>query len=96
MTILEDEVLVFDAPNGERCVAVVMVIPEGAPTAVQEGIARRRLFVMTWECPCGAKLDYSEVQRGQVNTPRVEHEDDCPATDENLRGAIQRWMRRSK
>ncbi len=71
---------------------VLPVVAESAPHAVREGIARRRLTLLEGECPCGAVFSPPNRQQrrqaarhGGVLRPRIKHENDCPATDANLR-----------
>jgi hypothetical protein len=64
-------------------------IPEDGPPDLREGIARRRLVATTGRCPCGARLELPEtVKRGSFMVVRVEHESDCPATDERIDAAM--------
>lgn len=76
--------------DGVRVGAVLPVVPEGAPYAVREGIARRRLVVLDGRCPCGAELALTDARAGRLT---VAHEDRCPARDARLRKAIRRWAR---
>jgi hypothetical protein len=53
---LEQEVVRFALPSGRPALAVLPVIPDGAPFRVREGIARRRVAAVTGSCPCGATV----------------------------------------
>jgi hypothetical protein len=66
-------------------------ITEDAPPAVREGLARRRLVTTTGACPCGAHPTWPSRQQrraaqraGTALRVLVSHEDECPATNENL------------
>lgn len=98
--------------DGLSATTIVPTIGEDLPAPIREGLARRRLVALGKPCPCGAQpYRLNRAQRreiearkrrglpGQVIRVTIEHEDDCPATDENLdalaaeHGAtIRRWM----
>ena len=66
-------------------VFVLPEIPEDAPARVREGIARRRLVATTGRCPCGAEFRVpNELTPGTLTMVAVEHEADCPATDDAI------------
>lgn len=72
--------------KGQRVLYVGAQTPEGLAAVVVEGIARRRLVVLTGACPCGAcyslpprKVRRAAVRRGELLTGSVMHEVDCPA-----------------
>ncbi len=97
--------------DGLTTVAVVPTITEDLPEQIREGLARRRLLATGQPCPCGARpVQLNRAQRreiearkrkglpGRVYRVTVEHEPDCPATDENLNRlaaehgvTIRRW-----
>ncbi|GAA3020175.1 hypothetical protein [Microbacterium dextranolyticum] len=68
-------------------------IPEGAPPAVQEGFARRRIQAVTGECPCGARVqwmdDDGDGARGEIRPVFAPHQMTCPAHDDQLIPAIR-------
>jgi len=73
-----------------RVLTLVPEIPEDAPPAVREGVARRRLVATTGRCPCGAQLHLPEHPTpGTFTSVAVHHEDWCPAADPNLRAAME-------
>jgi hypothetical protein len=88
VTELHEELVLFEHAIFGRVLAVLPMIPDDAPYRVREGIARRRLTVVTGQCPCGARIDYTQTRGGVV---RVEHERRCPADDDRLTKAIRRW-----
>lgn len=89
-----DEVLVgYHAVVGQRVLYVLPTIPEDAPFAVREGIARRRIAATTGECPCGAVTDYGDRTPGVVGVGEVRHERRCPAETAKLVKACRRWAR---
>lgn len=73
--------------DGCRALVVTPTISESASPAVREGLARRRLSMITGECPCGGRrASLNRAQRraarrrnGEISTLRIEHESDCPA-----------------
>ncbi|UXW85100.1 hypothetical protein NFX31_12860 [Microbacterium azadirachtae] len=83
-------------PNGQphRRFAVSR-IPDGAPPAVQEGFARRRIQAVTGECPCGARVQWPDepAEQGAIQPVVAPHRLDCPAHDAQLTPAIQAFMR---
>ena len=85
--------------TGDRVLSVLPTIPDDAPNAVREGIARRRLVATGQPCPCGAKLTgLNRTQRRRAaklgHRPRdlvVWHEHSCPASTEALLEALHHW-----
>lgn len=80
--------------DGAPAALVLPTIPDAAPAAVREGIARRRLTAVTGRCPCGATFRppnraerRAAARTGRVLHVRVEHEDDCPAITESIEKA---------
>ncbi len=93
---LHDELIIGVHPVlGVRTAWVMPVIPDRAPFAVREGIARRRLVATTGVCPCGAEMDCGnlDLQAGAITNVAVEHERGCPAITAKLEKAVRRWMR---
>lgn len=72
-------------------VFVTYEIPDDAPAAVREGLARRALVMRGECCPCGARLDVPLARPGEVVSIEVEHQLGCPAITETLRAAIRQW-----
>lgn len=78
----------------KRAVLVTAEIPDDAPPAIREGLARRRLVATTGRCPCGAELVLPcAPPAGALTVVAVEHEDDCPANDQAMAEAIAGWHR---
>jgi hypothetical protein len=78
----------------KRVAILTPEIPEDAPPALREGLARRTLVATTGRCPCGAELVLpSEITPGAVTVVAVEHEADCPANDEAIAHAVLGWKR---
>ena len=91
---LHDELIIGTHPVlGVRTAFVLPKIPDAAPFAVREGLARRRITAMTGQCPCGAVLEVGTPVPGEVASIAVEHEDGCPAITTKLAKAVRRWMR---
>jgi hypothetical protein len=86
--------------DGDTVAFLLPSVPDDAPDAVREGIARRRITAVEGTCPCGAGLILpnraarraAKRAGGQIRMT-VEHEPDCPAVDETLIAAIRRWRR---
>ncbi len=92
---LHDELIIGTHPVlGIRTAFVVPKIPDAAPFAVREGIARRRITAMTGQCPCGAVMNVGDdLRAGAVTNVNIEHEDNCPAITSRLAKAVRRWIR---
>jgi acyl-CoA reductase-like NAD-dependent aldehyde dehydrogenase len=78
--------------DGEPALVVDAEIPDTAPAAVKEGLARRAAVNAGGTCPCGARaiLPNRAARRraartGQLLHITVSHEPDCPAL---LRGYL--------
>ncbi len=81
---------------GERAAVLDSSIPDDAPPAVREGLARRAIVNRGGTCPCGARAvlpNRAERRRnrGQVLRVAVWHEPGCPAGDEALLAALAAW-----
>lgn len=95
--------LVVKQMFGTKAALILPVVPDDAPHAVREGIARRRITMETGHCPCGAvRTGPNRAQRRQMARDRaagraqvwhleVLHENDCPAIDATLEAAILAW-----
>jgi len=89
-----DELIVADNPVLRQRVAYVLpVVPEDAPHAIREGVARRRITATTGQCPCGAVVDYGDRRPGEVGVAEVWHQRSCPADTGRLVKACRRWAR---
>jgi hypothetical protein len=71
-------------------------IPDGAPEAVREGMVRRRLALMNGACVCGARVvlpnrTMRRAAKGALLQLVCMHKYDCPASNENLRAALDAW-----
>ena len=90
------DLAIAESHDGETYAFLLPHIPDDAPDAVREGLARRRITAVEGTCPCGARLVLpnraarrAAKRAGQVLDVHVEHEDDCPA----ITDALQRWQR---
>jgi len=91
---LRDELLIADNPVlGQGVAYVLLVIPDAAPFAIREGIARRRIAATTGQCPCGAVVDYGTPEEGEVGVGEVRHRRSCPTDTARLIRAYRRWTR---
>ncbi len=89
-----DEVFVAQHPVlRTQTLFVLPAIPEDAPHAIREGVARRRIVAVTGECPCGATADYGHRRPGEVGIAEVWHQRSCPADTDRLDEACRRWAR---
>jgi hypothetical protein len=79
----------------QTALVVLLPIPDDAPGDVREGLARRNLVNTGGTCPCGAVLRVPNraARRAGAAYAQAVHEDDCPATDDNIRPALRRWQR---
>lgn len=79
-----------------NALVIVPDIPDEAPDAVREGIARRRIVATGGTCPCGAVLRLpNRAQRRATDgvfDVTVRHENDCPAVTGTLLAAIADWQ----
>ncbi|HEY3090763.1 MAG TPA: hypothetical protein VGJ59_22155 [Jatrophihabitantaceae bacterium] len=81
--------------GGMNALVLLLPVPDDAPELVREGLARRNIVNTGGTCPCGAvlRLPNLAARRAGVTDLSIVHEDDCPATDENVLSAIRRWGR---
>ena len=76
--------------------AFTFVIPDDAPAAVREGLARQNVTNVFERCPCGVqvKLDRAarrRIARGGALVGHIWHEQDCPGGQDQLDAAIAEW-----
>lgn len=65
-------------------------LPDDAPAELKEGIARRRITVLTGCCPCGATPELDIVTEwGERWT--AWHEPGCPARDDRMGELLSEW-----
>ena len=55
-----------------------------APAWLHEALETRALATIAGRCSCGAVYDRSEIVPGELRTPAMRHEPNCPATDPRL------------
>ena len=67
-----------------RAVVVLPFATFDAPAWLHRALETRALATITGRCLCGAIHDRSEVRAGEVGTPAMAHEPDCPAVDPRL------------
>lgn len=91
MNGLEWDCTVQDMPGVGRVAYVLPVVSEGSPAPVREAVVRRRLAALEGRCPCGATVTLPNRERrrraareGRTLTTTVQHEPDCPASDDRL------------
>jgi hypothetical protein len=83
--------------GGQRALYVLPVASEHMPSAIREGITRRRLAVLHGRCPCGGRKDLNRAARRalarkhKVTYWGFQHEDGCPAVDDVLLEALRAW-----
>lgn len=94
------DLAIAESWDGETYAFVLPRIPDDAPEAIREGVARRRITTLDGKCPCGARLVLpNRAQRrraartGVAVGVTVQHQDECPATDDVLIAAIREWQR---
>jgi hypothetical protein len=95
----------YRTPDGDRAVHVAPELRDDLPTEIKEGLSRRRQVTTTGICPCGARFQPPNraTRRDAAKTGKpihmdIRHENDCPATNENLSAAaakhglkMERW-----
>jgi hypothetical protein len=94
------ELAIGETWDGETYAFLLPTVPDQAPEAVREGLARRRITAVTGRCPCGGRLTLPNRKERRRATRsrrpvhlRVEHENDCPAIDDTLTAALRGWKR---
>jgi hypothetical protein len=94
------DLAIAESHDGETIAFVPPHVPNDAPDAVREGIARRRITAVDGECPCGARLVLPNraerrkaARTGQATRITGEHEDDCAVVDAALVAAVKAWKR---
>jgi hypothetical protein len=68
-------------------VRALLVLPFAtfdAPAWLHRALETRALATIAGRCACGATYDRGEVHAGEVHTPAMQHEPDCPAVDPRL------------
>jgi hypothetical protein len=77
-----------------RALFVLPFATPDAPAWLHEALETRALATITRRCPCGATYDRGEVPPGEVYTPAMWHEPDCPAADPRLTSAavLPEWV----
>jgi hypothetical protein len=80
--------------GGMRALVLLLPVPDEAPAAIREGLARRNVVNCGGTCPCGAvlRLPNRAARRAGVTDVSIIHEDDCPASDDTLRPALAEWQ----
>ncbi|HUG63986.1 MAG TPA: hypothetical protein VMK83_02095 [Gaiellaceae bacterium] len=65
-----------------------------APRWLHEALETRALATIAGRCACGATYDRAGLRPGEVHTPPMLHENDCPATDPRLESAavLPEWI----
>lgn len=85
-------------PGVGKSLVLDVAIPEDAPEALREGLARRAIVNRGGTCPCGARmvLPNRAQRRAGATTLNVDvhHEDDCPAVTANVARLLQEWRAR--
>ena len=82
--------------DGQRALVILTDVPDDAPEAVKEGVARRNIVNLGGVCPCGATMPPKPnraQRRAGILHLAVVHEDDCPACDDTILEAIRGWKR---
>jgi hypothetical protein len=98
--ILHKEMAPFTLPGGEPGFALLPVVSEAMPAALQEGLTRHRAVALEGRCPCGARrptptrAQVRVMHRQQPTVPlKIHHRQDCPAHDDVLGPAVDAWQR---
>ena len=59
-----------------------------APKWLHLALETRALATISGSCSCGATYERTELRAGEVHTPAMLHEHDCPAADPRLESAL--------
>lgn len=96
MTGLQWEVATRDVPGVGRVAYVLPVVSELLEPQLREAVVCRRLAALESRCPCGATVTLPNreqrrraARKGRTLTTTVEHEPDCPASDDRLAALIR-------
>ena len=75
---------------------VLLPDPEQPELREEERIALRvrNSATVTGRCACGAELDFSSLQAGDVSRAAITHESDCPAVSQALERLARRLGKR--
>ncbi len=91
MSGLQWDFTVRDVPGVGRVAYVLPVVSEQLAPQLLEAVVCRRLAALEGRCPCGATVTLPNraerrraVREGRTLTTTVEHEPDCPASDDRL------------
>jgi hypothetical protein len=65
-----------------------------APEWLHTALETRALATISGTCDCGATYDHSDVRPGELHTPAMVHENECPAADRRLGTAavLPEWL----
>ncbi|KAA1423404.1 hypothetical protein FE697_007270 [Mumia zhuanghuii] len=87
--------MIVDELRGAPMVRLVAELPDAAPVAIKEGLARRAAAERDGRCDCGAPLQTplrprrrAALKRGQLLRGRIDHTSDCPAATAALEAAM--------
>jgi len=88
---LQWDFTVRDVRGVGRVAYVLPVVSEQLAPQLLEAVVCRRLAALEGRCPCGATVTLPNraerrraVREGRTLTTTVEHEPDCPASDDRL------------
>ncbi len=76
--------------RGGNFLAVLPEIPDDASENVKNALAIRNAATLSGRCACGAVAGPIEQVETGIYMVTMEHENDCPAADENLARALER------
>ena len=85
--------LLFDVVQLGLNLAVLPVAQEDMPRELREAITRRRIAAITGVCPCGGRLEITELSpMGEPGRATIWHESDCPAQEKVLDRLSYSWQ----
>lgn len=85
-----------DIPGVGLVAYVLPVVSEDLPPQLREAVICRRLAAVEGRCPCGATVTLPNreqrrraAREGRQLTTTVEHEPDCPASDDRITALVR-------
>jgi hypothetical protein len=85
-----DELWQLSTPLGD-VLHVLPAIDDAWPPELKNAVARRRRATLSGRCACGARFRVLGQDAAGVMHAGMEHERDCPASDDHCTELLRRW-----
>ena len=85
-----DELWQLSTPQG-NVLHVLPAIDDAWPPELKSAVARRRRAILSGRCDCGARFRVLGGDTAGVMHAGMEHERDCPASDDHCMELLRRW-----